>query len=185
MTRHPHDWRGWARCDECGAEPDHTCVDLDERPAPMCEGRQRKARVRRRSGRTAPCAACGAPRPAVANRDVWCPDKSCQDVRAKRDHRRWSDKVGRGVQVTFDPGVCARCGHDLVVPRMHDRRYCDDRCARGAKRGVTSCCFWCGVARAPTATLRPTCGDPACVKARKREWAREDYARKTVIARTT
>ena len=185
MTRHRHDWRGWLRCDECGAEPDHTCVGLDERPAPKCEGRQRKAKRRRRSGRTAPCAACGAPRPAIAHRDVWCPTEACQTVRARRGHARYTQHVGSDPRITYEAGSCARCGHDLPVPRTHDRRYCDDRCKRGAKHGVTSCCFWCGAARAPTTTLRPTCGDPACVKARKREWAREDYARKTVTTLTT
>lgn len=157
---------GWLRCDECGAEPDTPCMDLDDRPvSTACDGRQRKTvtcthchREAQRSGKTS----------VVGG--VYCSAPTCRRAynRAYEAHRRRSRRQTKA--------TCAYCGAERVRGRgkasvpacasVECRRKAKSdrqkvRKAKPPKPQRTSTCQHCGVVFACIMSTAKYCG-PTC-----------------------
>jgi len=184
-------WAGYLRCDECGAEPDAVCRDLDDRPAvEVCDGRRmvddfdENAPNRRQHRR--PTVACTPTGPAVGTSEralqrrrngtteapVMVPCVECGTPVRKWGHgaRRCTapecHRAKRRAEKYVDK-VCACCGK-VWRTTYKAARYCSVVCRRDAFRlalyDVTVPCHWCQTpcpAGGP-AQSRKTARHPTC-----------------------
>ena len=183
----------YARCDDCGTSAGEPCYDSHDRPCAPCPGRvlaspgaDRRDALQRSSAKPAPkataCQSCGI---MVARGGRYCRAVACQ-------------RAARKARPPAKSKACQNCGTAIRT----DGNYCSAKPCMAAKkagyrervpqaltrpsRAKPVPCWWCGAELPLSGNAggrfadcdRPCCGDHACKRAIKRDFAERSRSTK-------